>query len=132
MKTIYVNRQDESDPMNFTAIMSSDELINVLNVRQENVPFVVELSADNGYQLTVGVGGSLSFAQYRRTDGELPYLVALPSQARTNAKYVEFLINNTPTAIPAHYILAFDEMKKIAIHFFETGERSRAFSWKSI
>lgn len=132
MKVRYANRQDESDPMNGLVIVGRDNFVELLDGRRNNAPFIAELSADNGYRLTIGVGGALSVAQHMRLDGELPYLVALPAQPRTNAKYVEFLTNNTPTPIPGRYVLAFDEMKQIAIHFFETGERSGTFSWKSI
>ena len=104
----------------------------MLDKRRKNVPFIAELSADNGFQLTIGIGGGVSFAQYRRVDGELPYLVAVPLLPRVKSRYVEFLINNTLTPIPGRYVLNFDEMKQIAVHFLETGDRSDAFAWEAI
>ena len=132
MKVRYFNQQDESDPMNRMVIVGGDKLSELLDARRKRAPYIAELSADNGYQLTLGIGGDLSFSQYMHVNGELPYLVACPSQLRTNSKYVNFLINSTPTPIPGNFVLTFDEMKEIAIHFLKTGERSDGFSWVSI
>jgi hypothetical protein len=47
------------------------------------------------------------------------------------AEDVAFLIHDTPMPIPGRYILHFDEIKQIALHFLQTGERSAAFAWKA-
>ena len=132
MSVRYVNQQDERDPMNCTLIAGNEALSELLDKRRKNAPFIAELSADNGYQLMIGIGGGVSFAQYSRANGELPYLVALPLQPRVKSRYVEFLMNNTLTPIPGRYVLNFDEMKQIAVHFLETGDRSDAFAWEAI
>ena len=41
-------------------------------------------------------------------------------------------MNNTLTPIPGRYVLNFEEMKQIAVHFLETGDRSGAFAWEAI
>jgi Immunity protein Imm1 len=132
MRVRYVNQQDESDPMNRTIVAGIDKLAELLEKRRNNAPFIAELSADNGFHLMLGIGTRVGWAQYSRIDGELPYLVAIPPQQRVKNRYVEFLMNNTPTAIPGCFILSFDEAKQIALHFLETGERSAAFTWEAI
>ena len=132
MNVQYVNQQDESDPMNRAVIGGSEKLSELLDQRRKNAPFVAELSADNGYQLMIGIGSGICFAQYSRANGELPYLVAVPAQPRVKSRYVEFLMNNTLTPIPGRYVLTFEEMKQIALHFLKTGERAQAFAWEPI
>lgn len=132
MSVRYMNEQDERDPMNRTIIAGSERLSELLDERRSNVPFIAELLGDNGFQLMIGIGSAVSFAQYCRANGELPYLAAVPPQPRVKSRYVGFLMNNTLTPIPGRFILTFDEMKQIALHFLETGERSEVFSWVSI
>lgn len=132
MKVRYVNEQDKSDPMNGAVIADSGTLADVLEGRRKNAPFIAKLSGDNGYEFAIGLGSGVGFAQYSRLDGDPPYLVAVPARRRVTGRYIEFLMNNTPTAIPARHILGFEEVKRIALHFFETGERSESFSWESI
>ena len=132
MKVQYRNRQDNSVPMNQTILSGRDQLARLLDARRKSAAFIAELSADSGFHLMIGIGDSVGFAQYSRTDGGLPYLVATPEQRRVQSRYVDFLINNTPTPIPGHYVLSFDEVKKIALYFSETGERDNAFRWESI
>ena len=132
MKTVYRNQQDDDDPLNGAAVAGGENLVELLDLRRRRVPFIAELSADNGFQLTIGIGSDVSFAQYRKISGALPYLVAVPPHPRLKVRYVDFLINNTPTPIPGRYVLTFEEMKQIALHFLETGERSESFVWESI
>ncbi len=132
MNVRYVNQQDEHDPMNHATLADSERLAELLDKRRKNAPFIGTLSADNGFQLMIGIGSGVSFAQYSRTNRELPYLVAIPTQSRVKSRYVDFLMNNTPTPIPGRYIVTFDEMEQIALYFLETGERCTVFSWKSI
>jgi hypothetical protein len=74
----------------------------------------------------------LGFVQYSRLNGDPPYLVALSARRPVKKGFVEFLAGNTPTPIPARNVLSFDELRQIALHFIETGERSEAFSWEPI
>jgi hypothetical protein len=132
MNVRFVNQQDERDFMNRTLIAESEQLSELLDKRRKNAPFIADLFGDNGFQLTIGIGSGIGFAQYRRENGELPYLVAVPAQRRVKSRHVEFLINNTPTPIPRRFILTFDEMKQVALHFLETGEPSDVVSWEAI
>lgn len=132
MKVRYLNQQDKADPMNGAVIAESKKLAELLSSRQGDAPFVAELRGDNGFELVLGIGPDIGFVEHRRIDGCLPYLVAAPAYPRIRSGNVEFLTADTPTPIPARYILNFDELKQIALHFLETGERSDAFSWNSI
>ena len=132
MKVIYLNYQDEADPMNGATISNADALVQLLDDRKNEAPFLAELSGDNGYHIEFGIGGTFACVQYSRSDGELPYLVALPPHPHVTSGYVEFLTANTPTPVPARNILSFDELKRIALDFLETGERCLAFSWEPV
>lgn len=132
MMVRYFNNQDELDPMNGKAIAESAILVNLLYSRRQDKPFLADLCGDNGFQIMIGIGGDASCVQYSRMDNKPPYLMAVSAQPPMKRGYVEFLANNTPTAIAARYIISFEQMKKIALHFLETGERSDLISWQRL
>lgn len=103
MKVRYFNRQDKSDLMNGVEISESSKLAELLDDRRKNLPFIADLSADNGYELMLGIGADIGCVQYSRTDGEPPYLVALPAQQHVKSRYFEFLMNDSPIAISGRH-----------------------------
>jgi hypothetical protein len=128
----YFNNQNELDPMSGKAITENTVLANLLDSRRQDQPFLADLCGDNSFQIMIGIGGNASCVQYSRMDNKPPYLMAVSTQPPMKRGYVEFLVNNTLTAIAARYIISFNEMKKIALHFLETGERSNGVSWQSL
>jgi hypothetical protein len=72
---------------------------------------------------------SMAGFQYSNLDGNPPYLNAM-AQRQLKRGFLEFLDANTPTPIPARYIISFDELKDISIYFLQTGEPSSAVSWE--
>src|ERR1700728_975486 len=121
MKVRFLNHQDKVDPMNRTIIAGGTQLAELLNRSREKPPFVAQLTADNGYQVKIGISEKLACAQYSRTDGTPPYLMAVSSEPPMNRGCFEFLAANTPTPIAARYIISFDELKEVVLHFLQTG-----------
>jgi hypothetical protein len=128
----YKNQHDKSDPMNDVAIASEKELSDLLRARQYNAPFIARLSGDNGFEIMVGIAGQVGCVQHSRSDGSLPYLMAHSPNPPLKSGDVEFLAANTPTPVPAAEIISFEELEQIALHFFETGERSSAVLWETL
>ena len=115
----YLNNQDKSDSQSGAVFTDGERLSVLLNGLRKRSPFVAELRGDSGFELLVGIGGNLGFVEHRRIDGDLPYLVAVSPDPPIKSGEVEFLTANTPTPIRARYILSFDELKQIAIHFLK-------------
>ena len=132
MKVRYKNQQSGADPLNGSEITTAAQLGDLLDERRNCPPFIARLAGENGYELMIGMGSGVACAQYSLSVGDPPYLVALAPQRRVKTRLVAFLMNNTPTEIPARFILSCDEMKQIALHFLETGQRSNAVSWEEI
>ena len=132
MKVWYINQQDDSDPVNGAVITGSEMLTALLNSRRSRPPFLALFSGDNGFEIMVGIGGNIGCIQYSRSDGKAPYLMAVSAHPPMKSGYVEFLTADTPTPFAARYILNFDEVKKVALDFLKTGERSDAVSWRSL
>jgi Immunity protein Imm1 len=132
MRVRYLNQQDDSDPMNGEVIGESDKLAKILDSKRNEVPFVAELRGDNGFMLVFGIGLGLGCVEHRHTNGDVPYLVAVSPRQPIKNGDIEFLCGGTPTPIPARNILRSDELRKIALYFLETGERSDAFAWEPI
>jgi hypothetical protein len=132
MKVAFFDRQDEHNPENGTQIENVCELLRIFDCLLTRPPFFCELVGDGDYRLLVGLGGSLGCVQYSRQDGNAPYLMATTEVAKLNNQHVEFLIGNTPTPVPARYCLPFDVVKKISIHFLNTGDPEPAVTWEEI
>ena len=132
MKLLYENQQEDADPKNGMIISSGTQLDAVLDAGRIGTPVFVRLSGDNGFEIMVGIGRNVGCIQYSRSDGEPPYLVALSVDCPTEGEDVEFWTGGTATPIPARFILSSDELKQIALHFLETGQRSDAVFWESI
>lgn len=128
----YINHLSKSDPLNGTRIVGPEQLAEWLGARRKDAPFVVELSANNGFQLAVGVGTGVSFAQFRPFDGNLPYFMALPGARRVKRGSVVFLKDMALVPIPGRYILNFDELKRVALYFLATGKRTDAIDWEPV
>lgn len=131
MKIQYKNFEDDSDPNNGVIVETDTELVELLDNLRSNVPFVAQLRGINGFQLTFGIGDDFGCVEYERVDGELPYLMAVSAQHPTSND-ATFLFGGTATPIPARFILSFDELTEVALHFLETGGRSEAVTWESI
>jgi Immunity protein Imm1 len=130
MSIQYLSHQDKFDSMNGRTIEQAAQLSELLHRRRNQRPFVAEISGDNGFQLTFGIGTDLCCAQHSRADGSQPYLMAVSPRPLLKTGYAEFLSANTPTPIAARYIISFDELKEIALYFLQTGERSDGVSWQ--
>ena len=124
MKVRYLNYQNKLDPMNGTVIVEEAKLAQLLHERQNESPFLAELSGDNEYHIELGIGGNFGCVQHSRTNGKAPYLMAMSANPPMRGGYIEFLTANTPTPIAARYIISFDELKEVALHFLKTGERA--------
>jgi Immunity protein Imm1 len=128
----YFNNQNERDPMNGKAIVDGAMLAALLDERRKEPPFIAKLRGENGFQLVCGIGDGFCCVEHMRSNGHVPYLMAISAHPPMKSGDVEFLTADTPTPIPARYILSFDEFKQIALYFLETGERSGAVRWEEI
>ena len=124
------DQQDESDPLNGSVIVDSEQLSRILDRLRTREPFFAELFGENGYNLLVGIGGTIGCVQYSRSDGKSAYLVAVSPEPLAEKGYVEFMIGGTATPISMRYILPFEKVKEIASYFLETGARSAKVSWE--
>ena len=116
--------------MNGVAITRPAQLIEMLNARRINAPFFARLSGDNGFKLMVGISRDIGCVQYSPSNGEPPYLMAISAHPPMKRGSAEFLVSDTLTPIAARYIISFEEVKKIALDFLQTGEQSNAVSWQ--
>lgn len=132
VKILYKNQQDKLDPLNGAIISEAAKLSEILEERKNYPPFFIRLSGDNGFQIIIGIGGNVGCVQYSRSDGELPYLMAVPSIPRLTTGDIEFLAGNMLTPVPARNILSFDELRKVVEDFASTGKRSSSVLWEPV
>lgn len=130
MNIRYLSHQDKFDPMNGKSIERGEQLAELLDLRRGQRPFVAEISGDNGFRLTFGIGRNFCCVQHCHANGSQPYLMAVSPNPLMRKGCAEFLSANTSTPIAARYIISFDELKEITQHFLLTGERSNVVSWQ--
>jgi len=134
VKLVARDFEQQDNPWNGVTIADEATLTNLLKDSAAKDPFLLELTGDNGFRLTIGIGGPLGCVQYSSNNGYPPYLVALSeSQDRRNADGdVEFLAGGTATPVPLRRCLTFEVLGQIVMYFFATGERSPEVGWEEV
>lgn len=132
MKIHYLNHQNKRDPMHGAFITGSAQLAGLLDNARREPPFVANLEGDNGYEILMGIGKKFGWAQFSRSNSGGPYLMAVSPEPPLKRGYLEFLAANTPTPIAARCVIRFDELKKVALDFLKTGEKSDVVSWQPL
>jgi hypothetical protein len=124
--------QDQASSVNGLALTSDEQLFQVLDSLRTRKPFFAELVGENSCTLLIGIGGAIGCAQFSRSDGEPPYLMAVAPKQFSESEHVEFLAGNTSTPVPSRYILPFEDIKDIASEFRSTGTHSADVTWEEI
>jgi hypothetical protein len=132
MKTHFVDLIDNDNPLNGTSIESLAELQNVLESVRERIPFIAELSGDNGFKLTFVLGPTEGCAQFCSVENKPPYLIAVNPNLRDSEGQVVFLIGGTQTPVSKRYCLPYDAFVTIVEEFVQTGERMRDVLWEEL
>ena len=128
----FFDRQEGANPLNGARMSDGAKVLDVLEELRNRDPFFCELIGENGYNLLIGLGGTIGCAQYSSGDGSQPYLVAVENGIRDSATYTEFLTGNTLTPVAGRYCLPFEVMRQIVVYFVETGHYNPAVPWEEI
>jgi len=129
MNVTFSDLEDRTNSLNGTVARDRERLLQILEGLRNRPPFARELTGDNGFLLDVGIG-TLGHAQYCRSDGEPPYLLAVAPPPRRAGRSVELLVGGTPTPIASRYCMPFHWVSEIAGYFLETGRAHPAFMWE--
>jgi len=132
MKVRYENHQDQFDPLEGVIFDEREKLLELLTRRRKKPPFLACLAGENGFELMVGIGEKVGCVQHSRSNGDLPCLLAMSPNPPLKSGGIEFLTANTPTPVCARHIIRFDEVKEVAGHFLQTGERSETVGWEPV
>lgn len=133
MKITVQDMQEATNPINGTTVTSPATLVQLLEKLQSHTPFLLDLIGDNGYRLTTGIGSDLGCVQHSRNDGEPPYLIAVQKgDAVGGDDEVNFLAGGTATPILRRQCIPMELLKRVAVHFLSTGERSDEVAWEEV
>lgn len=128
------NQQSPADPLSGSHLDNADRLGSVLDGLQSREPFLLEIEGENGFRLTMGIGGPVGCAQYASSDGEPPYLMAVmkPLQPPVPTGEYVFLCGGQETPISADHCVPYAVLRAVAIYFMETGRRSPDVNWVEV
>jgi hypothetical protein len=133
MKVTLQDMQEATNPINGTTVTNPAMLVELLERLQSRTPFLLDLIGDNGYRLTAGVGRALGCVQHSRNDGEPPYLMAVQKEDAVGGDdEVNFLAGGTATPILRRQCIPMELLKRVAVHFLSTGERSDEVAWEEV
>jgi len=132
MKTRFLDLEHPLNPRNGDAVCDQTGVLNLFDALQRTAsPFMCQFTGENGFNLTVGIGGDFGCVQHGANDGSLPYLMAISRQGGVpNEKEMEFAVGGTATPISGRYRLDFDTLRRIVGDFVATGKRSGDVEWE--
>jgi hypothetical protein len=95
------NLQGQHHPIDATAVRQEQELRHVLDEFRRREPFIAESTAENGFKLTIGIGGSIGCAQYSHSNGLRPISSRYwtDQKLRRASAWLRFAFGNQPTEI---------------------------------
>jgi len=128
----FFDMADKSNPFNGLAINDPERLAAALDSLRSREPFLAKLIGENGWSVDVGIGGHIGCVQYLHENGLPPYLMALAATPDARAGEIEFSMGCDISEVPPKYLLPFDKVKEIAIHFQQTGAPSPSVSWEEV
>jgi hypothetical protein len=134
MRIHFQDLEEEDNPLNGKVFTDPDRLLGTLvELHQSRPPFMCELSGDNGFILTVGLGRELGCVQHAAKNGMPPYLMAIdPAHSGGSSNDLDFLVGGTATPIPGRFGINFEKVKEIVREFAGTGCRSSVVKWEEI
>jgi hypothetical protein len=150
MRVKFLDMQDDANPLNGKWIDNPEELETVFDKLWHREPFGFKLDGENGAMFDVCIANTFGSVQCTTSDdtylsavkpGSIPFVIADNSSPHTFAfladeesglESPEFLVARTATPIPTRYILPYDLVREIAVHFLRTGERSPDVWWEQI
>ena len=130
----YLDLQDSKSTLNGLRIEQPETLVTLLEQGRTREPFMFELQGDNGYTLAIGLASDIGSVEHSRSDGDPPYMVTVNPGvvADTADSYMPFLCGGTETPVATRHCVEYELVKRIALDFLETGERSRAVEWEEV
>jgi hypothetical protein len=132
MLAVFCDTRDKPNPLNGTQIRNGEEWSRLFDKLEKAEAFVCEFEGENGYKLGVGLAPKLGCAQYSRTDGEPPYMVAVATEITSEDGCIDFMYGNELTEVPNRECLPLETIKEIVAYFIETGLRSPNVAWEQI
>jgi len=124
----FFDLDDKSNPFNELAINDPERLAALLDILRTRELFVARLAGEHDCCLDIGIGGDVGSVLCAFEDR--PCLLALAAPADRMQDAAEFMLGGQPSYVPAKFILPFEKVREIAIHFQQTGALCPAFRWE--
>ena len=132
METRLFDRKSKSTALDGKILRDSAAAEELFRSLDKSVPRFCELVAENGYTLWIGISADIACVQYSRTDGEIPYLMAVRPPNLEAVPSREFMSGGTATPVSGRFCVPLELGIQIASEFIETGRTGALVSWEEI
>jgi len=128
MSATFLDTQDESNPLNGSALQDGSATAQLFAGLRGREPFFFTLQGSGDRELLVGLGSGVGCAQF--TDSEGVARIAVSPQPAAHA--AEFLTGDTPTPIAGRHLLPIPLLRRTVAYFIDHSDRSREISWELV
>ena len=120
------------DRLQIGGVFHRDTLAAALDNLRGDKPSLKELQGKNGCNLLLGIGRDYGCAEFRGRDKIDTFFAAVGDGSQNQSIELAFEGRIGRFLIPAAYLLPFDTVSRVALHFFDTLRRSDIVEWKQV
>jgi len=128
MSATFLDTQDESNPLNGSALRDASAAGQLLSGLQGRPPFFFMLQGRGDRNLLVGLGRGVGCAQFTDAEG----VARIAVSPRPTAQSAEFLTGDTPTPVEGRHLLPVSLLQRIVAYFIDHSDRSQEISWELV
>jgi len=119
----------EGEEARISSVAKLDELLDELSRQAESEkPFIVELVADNGATLSIGLGQPLSVANFVPASLDPPYMQSLGGDSSTDE--LVFYYQGDYSEFPPESAIPTQQARECLRQFLATGELPNNIAWQ--
>ena len=133
MKAIFVDLEENDNPMNGSVVATSTDVQNMFQLLRGRRPFMFQLQLEDGRTLDIGIAGDVGCIQQSPSDGMPPYRMATTSSnSQIGQGDTEFSVGGTATPIDNRYCLPAHAIERIVQYILDGRGSPDGIAWDDV
>jgi hypothetical protein len=133
MKAIFVDLEENDNPMNGSVVATSTDVQNMFQLLRGRRPFMFQLQLEDGRTLDIGIAGDVGCIQHSPSDGMPPYRMATTSSnSQIGQGDTEFSVGGTATPIDNRYCLPSQAIERIVQYILDGRGSPDGIAWDDV